>query len=84
MDFINQKFPEISKMSKESFLSHEIKLRKSNPESFLYVIKRLNLLPREILFVDDRNENIELARKLDLKAILFKNSNQLKKEINNL
>jgi epoxide hydrolase-like predicted phosphatase len=53
------------------------------PEKEIYIIalNKLNCKPEETIFIDDRIENIEGANKLGINSILFKDINQLKKEL---
>ncbi|MGI5826688.1 MAG: HAD family hydrolase [Patescibacteria group bacterium] len=62
-------------------LSYKVKLRKPDPEIYRLFLKKAKSLPEECLFVDDKKDNIETARKLGMKAILFKNNLQFKKEL---
>lgn len=55
------------------FFSFEIGMKKNNIESYKYVINKLNVNPGDILFLDDKMVNIELARKCGIKAIKFEN-----------
>ncbi len=43
------------------YLSHEIGMRKPNPDIFEFVLKENDLLPQECLFIDDTLENIKTA-----------------------
>jgi len=45
----------------ETYLSHEIGMRKPDPELYKYVLKHSDLIPEQTLFVDDRIENIDAA-----------------------
>jgi putative hydrolase of the HAD superfamily len=50
------------------YLSHEIGMRKPDPEIFSFVLEDRQLQSSETLFVDDSAENIEAARKLGIKT----------------
>jgi putative hydrolase of the HAD superfamily len=50
------------------YLSHEIRLRKPDPEIFDYVLKENGLVAAETLFVDDTEENTIAAGKLGIKT----------------
>ena len=62
-------------------ISCDIKMRKPNPEIYALIMKKLYLSPREILFIDDFKLNIEPAKKLGMKTILFKNNRQFFRDI---
>jgi len=74
-----KQFP-ILKNFKKHFLSYEIGCRKPDKRIFLYMIDELNVLPNEILFIDDIEENIISAKEIGIKTIHFKNYNQFIKE----
>jgi glucose-1-phosphatase len=48
------------------YLSHEINLRKPNPEIFEFVLEQNNLLAKECLFIDDTKEHIKAASLLGM------------------
>ena len=56
------------------------------PEREIYeiVLKKLSIKPAETVFIDDREDFVEGAKKIGLKTILFKGVQQLKEELNNL
>lgn len=58
--------------------------RKTNKKIYQIAIKKLHVLPEEILFIDDTNKVLKVAQKLKIKTMLFKNSKQLLKELSNL
>ena len=53
------------------FVSYQLKLLKPNPEIYRQVLKQLNLLPHEVIFVDDKLKNVEAARKIGITSIVF-------------
>ncbi|MFP4059544.1 MAG: HAD family hydrolase [Bacteroidota bacterium] len=56
MDNLNHLFKRI-------YLSHQIQLRKPNPEVFKHVLEKEALLAGETLFIDDTLQHVEGARK---------------------
>lgn len=62
-------------------LSYEIGVKKPNPEAFQILLKKLNLPASSVLFIDDRMENVEAAKKQGIDSIQFVNPEQLKKEL---
>jgi HAD superfamily hydrolase (TIGR01509 family) len=54
-------------------ISCDIGVRKPSRRFFEYMVEILGYLPEEILFVDDRDENIDTARKLGIISIKFEN-----------
>lgn len=62
-------------------LSYEIGVDKPNPQAFAILLERLKLPAKEIVFIDDKKENVEAAKNLGIDAILFESTDQLKKEL---
>lgn len=50
--------------------SHEVHLAKPDPAIYLLACERLNVMPPESVFVDDRPENVSAAADLGIHAIL--------------
>ncbi len=46
------------------YLSHEIQLKKPNPNIFEFVLNENNIYSQECLFIDDNSDNISTAEKL--------------------
>jgi len=65
------------------FISCDVKDKKPHKEIFEFLLKKLNSPPKNVLFIDDRQWNINAAKNIGIKTILFKNNNQLIKEIKN-
>ncbi|WP_299521975.1 HAD-IA family hydrolase [Winogradskyella sp.] len=63
------------------YLSHEIFLRKPNPEIFDFVLLDNNLSPNECLFIDDTKENTEVAESM---GIHVWNIDETKEDVINL
>ena len=53
---------------KKLFTSYEMGVRKPEPEAYLRVSQAIGLEPQSILFVDDREENIQGARNVGMIA----------------
>ena len=62
-------------------LSCDVKKRKPNPGIYKIALKKLNTMPSEVIFVDDKHENVNAAKKLGMKTILFRNNRQFFNEI---
>lgn len=56
-------------------------VRKPEKEIYWLLVNRLGLKAEEIIFIDDREENIISASQIGLKSILFKSPQQVKAEI---
>jgi epoxide hydrolase-like predicted phosphatase len=66
------------------FASSKIGYRKPDPNIYKYMLEKLACLPSEVVFIDDREKNVEAATNLGIKGIIFKDAVQLKKELFNL
>lgn len=64
--------------------SAEARLAKPDPEIFRLVLKELGSRPEEAVFVDDVPENVAAARALGMHGIVFKNPEQVMREIRGL
>jgi glucose-1-phosphatase len=78
----------LSVIPAESFdflvFSAEEGMVKPAPAIFLYALNGLGVFPAEAIFVDDLPHNIAGARALGMKAIQFRDSEQVRSEILNL
>ena len=67
IDYIKEKvsfFEEFKNCFDAFYLSHEIGMRKPNPDIFEFVLDEHDIQPEESLFIDDTAENIETAARL--------------------
>jgi putative hydrolase of the HAD superfamily len=55
--------------------SHELGLVKPEKDFFIHAQKLAGVKPREIFFIDDSQENVDLANQLGWSAVLFNTSN---------
>ena len=62
-------------------ISGQDKLIKPNQEIYELAISRFNLIPQETVFIDDKIENIEAAKKMNFKFIHLINPSIIKREI---
>lgn len=53
-------------------VSGRVKLRKPFKEIYEYLLDTYGLVPEECVFIDDRQENIDMARSIGIKGIVFK------------
>lgn len=65
-------------------LSYEVNLIKDSSEMFELALSRLNLKPNEVIFVDDKQEKLDIAKELGINTVLFKSVNDLKEDLNHL
>lgn len=62
-------------------LSYQEKLIKPDAAIYQLLMSRYNLQAKECVFIDDRADNCEAARKLGMQAICFQNREQVVKEL---
>ena len=64
-------------------VSSDIHVIKPDERIYKYILNKFNLNPKECLFIDDREENIEGAKKVNINVELFKNNfNEIIKKYN--
>jgi putative hydrolase of the HAD superfamily len=61
--------------------SYQHRMAKPDPAIYRQVLNQLGTLPEETLFLDDKDVNIEAARALGMKAILFSNIERLRNDL---
>jgi len=71
-------------MYDELYNSGSLKARKPTAEAFERFGKRAGISKKDIVFIDDRGENVDAARKLGIKSVQFKNPEQCEKALNDL
>ncbi len=62
-------------------LSCEVGHKKPGKRIFYITLEKLKLKPEECIFVDDLKENIDTAKKIGFKTVLFKNAASLKENL---
>jgi putative hydrolase of the HAD superfamily len=66
---------------KPCLLSCEMGLEKPDPKAYELLLKTMNLPAEEIVFIDDKEENVEAAKTMGIDAILFSSEPQLRNEL---
>lgn len=62
-------------------LSCEIGFEKPDERAYLHLLERLELPAEDVVFIDDRLENVEAAKQVGLDAILFDSEEGLREEL---
>jgi FMN phosphatase YigB (HAD superfamily) len=62
-------------------LSCEIGIEKPDLKAYEFLLNELRLPAEDVVFIDDRAENIEAAKAVGLDAILFESEQELRKEL---
>jgi len=63
------------------WLSHEAGIRKPDPSIYQMALSHFSVAPGETVFIDDLPKNVQGAQKVGMKAIQFKNYDQLTQEL---
>jgi len=58
-------------------VSCEVGIRKPNPKIYHLTLRKLKLSPSETIFIDNQEWNLNPAKKIGMKTILFKDNQQL-------
>ncbi len=62
-------------------LSCEIGIEKPDPKAYQHLLDHLALPVEDVVFIDDRQENVDAAREAGVDALLFESEAQLRKEL---
>jgi putative hydrolase of the HAD superfamily len=62
-------------------LSYEIQIKKPDPKAYEYLLETLGTPAEEVVFIDDKIENVEAALKLGIDAIHFQSAEQIREEL---
>jgi len=63
-------------------LSYQLGVKKPDPAIFRVLLTELGpSKPKEVVFIDDKEENVEQAKALGIDAILFESSDQIRLEL---
>lgn len=62
-------------------VSGEVKLAKPDPAIYKTLLDTYKLNPRECLFIDDREENVQGARNVGIEAVQFVSPRQLERDL---
>lgn len=86
LDNCNEKFSSIFGMFKESTIPFECPkslsmVKKPHPSFFHAHLEKTNLRPDQLIFIDDKLENVKAAQAVGMHAIHFKNVKQLRQEL---
>ena len=80
-EYLINKFPWLLKI-KKWFVSYKMKKLKPNPDIYLDVIKEFDgAQPKELIFIDDKKENIKGAKQVGLKPILFTSTSDVVRKL---
>lgn len=75
--------PKMEGIFKKIFSGARLGLGKTDPQSYKTLIKEIGLKPEEILYIDDKPENLEAAKNAGLMVIRYESNPQTIQNINN-
>ena len=76
--------PQVRNLEDELRNACDIKAVKPDPVIYQTICEKYDLVPEECVFLDDFVDNVQAAREFGMKAILFENYEQAKKELESL
>ena len=62
-------------------LSCDIGVNKPDPKAYAILLQKLKLPAKDVVFIDDREDNVQAAKELGIDAILFKSEEQVRDEL---
>ena len=65
-------------------ISYEVKMLKPEKEIYRYLLNKFQLIAEETVFIDDLTENVEAAKALGIKGIVFESAEQTKESLRTL
>ena len=69
------------KYFEKAYLSTEIGIKKPDVDIYNYLLADIKCSPGEVVFIDDKPENVKSAESVGINAIQFVDINQLKKDL---
>ena len=67
----------INKVFKKVFIAKDLNVSKKDKQAYLSIVNKIDLKPEEVLYIDDKQKNIEVANQAGLNCILYRNNTDL-------
>lgn len=64
--------------------SYQLKICKPNPKIYEELLNQYKILPKETIFIDDNEKNIEMSEKLGMYGVVFEDLETVKQKVNNI
>lgn len=64
--------------------SYQLKICKPNPKIYEELLNQYKILPKETIFIDDNEKNIEMSEKLGMYGVIFEDLETVKQKVNNI
>lgn len=74
--YISDKYP-VFELFDELILSYEVGAKKPEKKIYNEIFKKTDVAPEEILYIDDVEENVDMARSLGIQGIVFNEAQDL-------
>jgi len=81
LEYIKRTYLDLFQLADVVVASSEAHCRKSQDEFYKKMIEMVGFAPEEILFVDNKERNLNMAKELGIQTILYKSPAQLSKEL---
>lgn len=65
----------------DGIFSHEVGVRKPNPEIYKYTLNKAQVEPEEAVFIDDKQSALEPAKEMGITTILFESPELLRQRL---
>ena len=79
-----KKYKDLKKYFDVILVSDKIGYAKPDVKVYKILLKKIKAKPEECIFIDDKEKNLKTAEKIKMHTILFKNSRDLKNQLNKL
>ncbi len=73
--------PKMAGIFKAIFSAARLGLKKNDPRAYEAIAKKINLKPGEILYIDDKQSNLDVAQKTGMVVIRYQSNGQTIKDI---
>ncbi|OEG69204.1 hypothetical protein ATZ36_10850 [Candidatus Endomicrobiellum trichonymphae] len=82
-NYLKERYPGFFLLFSKFFLSYKMHLRKSEDEIFKQMIRYYDILPEEICYADDMEENVKAAKNNGINVYLFTSQSELIRYLRN-
>jgi putative hydrolase of the HAD superfamily len=82
-NYLKERYPDVFLLFNKFFLSYKMHLRKPEDEIFKQVMRYYDILPEEIFYVDDMEENVKAAKNNGINVHLFTSQSELIRDLRN-
>ncbi|RLE39220.1 hypothetical protein DRJ17_01715 [Candidatus Woesearchaeota archaeon] len=80
IEFIEKKY-KLSKNFDDFYISYMARSAKPDCKYYYSVLKRMKVKAKECVLIDDKLENLTVARKIGMKGVHYRNAEQMKKTL---